>query len=154
KEKQALSNGRVSALRETEMLNTAGNVSVEEISPSSSRSLHALDWLNFFMADVVTGVGPFLAIYLTATRHWDPASVGLVVAIQSVASVVAQGPCGWLVDWSEHKKWLIACAAIIVAAGCFGIVQVSNLRGEIAAQTFIGIASAIFPPAIAALSLG
>ncbi len=87
------------------MVSTAVNVRPGDIS-QSSRSLHALDWLNFFMADVVTGVGPFLAIYLTATRHWDPASVGLVVATQSVASVVAQGPCGWLVDWSEHKKWL------------------------------------------------
>src|SRR5436305_1479201 len=88
------------------MVNTAATGRPRDIS-QASRSLHALDWLNFFMADVVTGVGPFLAIYLTATRHWDPASVGVVVATQSVASVVAQGPCGWLVDWPERKKWLI-----------------------------------------------
>ena len=34
-------------------------------------SLRGLDWVNFFMADVNTGIGPFLAIYLTATRHWN-----------------------------------------------------------------------------------
>jgi hypothetical protein len=49
-------------------------------------SLRALDWLNFFMADVNTGIGPFLAIYLTATRHWNPASVGMVVAAQGISA--------------------------------------------------------------------
>ena len=65
---------------------------------SQARSLKGLDWVNFFMADVATGIGPFLAIYLTATRHWDPASVGMVVAAQAVAGVIAQVPAGWLVD--------------------------------------------------------
>ncbi|MBV9227202.1 MAG: MFS transporter, partial [Acidobacteriaceae bacterium] len=60
------------------------------------RSLRALDWINFFMADVNTGIGPFLAIYLTASRHWNPASVGVVISAQSIASVAAQGPAGWL----------------------------------------------------------
>ncbi len=90
------------------------------------QSLRALDWLNFFMADVATGEGPFLAIYLTATRHWDPASVCLVVATQSIASVAAQAPAGWMVDWSEHKKWLIIGAAVPVAFGCVGIVLAPN----------------------------
>ena len=74
-------------------------------------SLRGLDWVNFFMADVNTGIGPFLAIYLTATRHWDPASVGMVVAAQSIASVVAQAPAGWLVDNSTKKKWLVIFGA-------------------------------------------
>jgi hypothetical protein len=77
------------------MVATAQNTVAGENSRDRARSLKALDSLNFFVADVVTGVGPFLAIYLTATRHWDPASVGVVVATQSVASVVVQGPCGW-----------------------------------------------------------
>src|SRR6266852_3709973 len=38
------------------------------MSPKNTRSLRALDWLNFSMADVLTGLGPFLAIYLTASR--------------------------------------------------------------------------------------
>jgi hypothetical protein len=31
-----------------------------------------LDWLNFFLADVKDGLGPFLAIYLLSSQHWDP----------------------------------------------------------------------------------
>ena len=124
------------------------------MSESKQQSLRALDWLNFFMADVATGVGPFLAIYLTATRHWDPASVGVVVATQSVASVVAQWPAGWIVDWSEHKKRLIIGAAILVAVGCVGIGLAPNLTTEVCTQILIGVAGAFFAPAIAAVSLG
>ncbi len=120
----------------------------------STRSQRGLDWLNFFMADVATGVGPFLAIYLTAARHWNPASVGIVVAVQSIASVIAQGPAGWLVDWSEHKKRLVIAAAVVVAFGCVGIVWSPGEAAEVITQILIGIAAALFPPAIAAISLG
>jgi MFS family permease len=117
-------------------------------------SLRALDWLNFFMADVNTGIGPFLAIYLTATRHWNPASVGMVVAAQGISSVIAQGPAGWLVDWSQHKKRLIIGAAAVVALGCVGIVAAAQEPAEILTQILIGVAAALFPPTIAAISLG
>ena len=118
------------------------------------RSLRGLDWVNFFMADVNTGIGPFLAIYLTATRHWDPASVGVVVAAQAVASLAAQAPAGWVVDNSTKKKWLLIIGAVIVAAGCVGIVVAPAISTEIAIQILIGITAAIFPPAIAAIALG
>lgn len=118
------------------------------------RSLRGLDWVNFFMADVASGVGPFLAIYLTATRHWDPASVGMVVAAQAIASVVAQVPAGWLVDNSTKKKWLVVCGAGLVAVGCVGIVLAPNVASEAGVQVLIGLTAAIFPPAIAAMALG
>ena len=121
---------------------------------TQQRSLRGLDWINFFMADVNTGIGPFLAIYLTAARHWNPASVGVVISAQSIASVLAQGPAGWLVDWSQNKKRLIIGGAIAVALGCVGIVLSPNQPSEIFTQVLIGIAAAIFPPAIAAISLG
>lgn len=110
--------------------------------------------MNFFMADVNTGIGPFLAIYLTATRHWGPASVGIVVSAQSIASVVAQGPAGWLVDWSQNKKRLLIGGAALVALGCLGIGLSPSEPLEILTQILIGLTAAIFPPAIAAISLG
>lgn len=106
------------------------------------------------MADINTGIGPFLAIYLTASRHWNPASVGVVISAQSIASVAAQGPAGWLVDRSQHKKQLIIYGAAAVALGCMGIVYSPDEPAEILTQILIGIAAAIFPPAIAAISLG
>jgi MFS family permease len=121
---------------------------------NQERSLKGLDWVNFFMADVATGIGPFLAIYLTATRHWDPASVGMVVGAQAVAGVVAQAPAGWLVDNSTKKKWLVIFGAMLVAAGCVAIVLARNVASEVAVQIVIGLTAAIFPPTIAAIALG
>src|SRR3984957_10487761 len=117
---------------------------------NQERSLNGLDWVNFFMADVATGIGPFLAIYLTATRHWNPANVGMVVAAQAVAGVVAQAPAGWLVDTSTKKKWLLIFGAVVIAAGCVGIVLAPNVASEVGVQIAIGLTAAVFPPTIAA----
>ncbi|HEV2175460.1 MAG TPA: MFS transporter, partial [Nitrospira sp.] len=119
-----------------------------------SLSLRGLDWVNFFMADVSTGIGPFLAIYLTATRHWDAGTVGVVVAVQAVASLVAQAPAGWLVDASTRKKWLVILAAVMVAIGSIGIVLAPNMPSEVGVVILIGLSGALFPPAIAAIALG
>jgi len=118
------------------------------------QSLRGLDWINFFMADVNTGIGPFLAIYLTATGHWNPADVGIAVSAQSIASVLAQAPAGWLVDNSKNKKWLIIIGASIVAAGCICIVLAPSLPWQVANQVLIGLTAALFPPTIAAMALG
>jgi len=118
------------------------------------RSLRGLDWMNFFLADVNTGIGPFLAIYLTATRHWNPAAVGMVISAQSIAGVLAQAPAGWLVDNSKNKKWLVIVAATVVAVGCIGIVLAPTVGWQIGNQVLIGVAAVIFPPTVAALALG
>jgi len=120
----------------------------------NQRSLRGLDWMNFFLADVNTGIGPFLAIYLTASRHWNPAAVGMVVSAQSIASMLAQAPAGWLVDFSRNKKWLVIAAAVVVAAGCVSIVLAPNVPWQAANQVVIGLAAAIFPPTVAAIALG
>ncbi len=44
---------------------------------SLPRSLHALDGLNFFLADVQSGLGPFLGIYLLTVPGWNPDGIGL-----------------------------------------------------------------------------
>ena len=50
-----------------------------------------LDWLNFLLADVQTGVGPFLAIYL-ASYNWNEQRVGLALTIGGIAGIVSQTP--------------------------------------------------------------
>jgi hypothetical protein len=50
-------------------------VNATEIDPGKKRSLHALEATIFFLADVQTGLGPFLAAYL-AGAAWEPGHVG------------------------------------------------------------------------------
>ena len=48
----------------------------------------ALDALNFFLADVRDGLGPYLAIYLPTKQKWDEAATGAVMSVaRSPASV-------------------------------------------------------------------
>jgi hypothetical protein len=39
-----------------------------------------LDALNFFLADVREGLGPYLAIYLLTEQKWNEANIGIVMA--------------------------------------------------------------------------
>ena len=74
-----------------------------------------LDWLNFFLADVKDGLGPFLAIFLMSSQHWDAGRIGVVLTIAGVATVLARGPGGALVDAVHWKRTLIAIGATAVA---------------------------------------
>jgi isocitrate lyase len=46
-------------------------------SASPRASARGLDWFTFFLADIQTGFGPFVAIYLTA-HQWAQFDIGLV----------------------------------------------------------------------------
>src|SRR2546428_4241039 len=81
----------------------------------SRRSLEALDWLNFFLADVRTGVGPFLAIYL-ATQGWNEQAVGVALTVGGLAGVLSQAPARALVDAGRPKRALIGGAGGLIAA--------------------------------------
>jgi MFS family permease len=113
-----------------------------------------LDWLNFFLADVKDGLGPFLAIYLLSSRHWDPGKIGVVMMIAGVATVTARTPFGALVDWTRWKRGLMVAAAVAVAGGALAMSFFPNFWLIAVVQAAIGSADAIFPAAIGAISLG
>jgi predicted MFS family arabinose efflux permease len=119
----------------------------------SARSLRALDWLNFLLADVQAGVGPFLAIFLAGYK-WNEQQVGIALTIGGIAGIVAQTPAGALVDRLRCKRLLIAVGVAALAVGALVIACFPLFWPVLAAQTLIGAMSSIFMPAIAAISLG
>ncbi|MDZ4876225.1 MAG: putative MFS-type transporter [Chroococcidiopsis cubana SAG 39.79] len=121
---------------------------------SPKKSLKSLDWLNFFLADVRDGVGPYLAIYLQASHKWSPANIGIAMSAMGIATVIAQTPAGAVVDRLRQKRLLVVVAAALVAVGCIGMILSPTLPTVVSAQALIGVAAAIFPPAIAAITLG
>src|SRR5215475_3339144 len=125
-----------------------------EYGVPSRRSLRALDLLAFFLADVKGGVGPFLAVYLQATRHWDPASIGMALAAASLTGVIAQTPAGALVDRLRQKRELVALAALLIAVGCLATLWFWSVPGVMAVQALMGMVEAVFQPALAGISLG
>ena len=78
----------------------------------------ALDALNFFLADVRDGLGPYLAIYLLTEQKWDEASIGIVMSVAALAGIIAQTPAGALIDRSTAKRALMVTAAILVTHSC------------------------------------
>ncbi|BAY45867.1 major facilitator superfamily protein [Scytonema sp. HK-05] len=120
----------------------------------SFKSLRALDYLNLFLADVRDGVGPYLTIYLKASQNWNPAQIGIAMSATTFATVIAQTPVGALVDRMRQKRLLIALAALFVSISCITIALIPSFPIVIGAQIMIGVAAAIFPPAIAAITLG
>jgi MFS family permease len=122
--------------------------------PLSRRNRFSLDSLNFFLADVRDGLGPYLAIYLLAVHHWEPASIGLVMTLAGIAALVAQTPAGALVDRTRRKRAVIAMAAIVVTASCLVLPFIHGFSLVAITQSLSAIASSVFAPGIAAISLG
>jgi MFS family permease len=120
----------------------------------SSTSLRALDGLNFFLADVRAGMGPFLGTFLRDSHHWDAGQVGIALAASQIGTVLAQTPAGAVIDRIRWKRLAVAIAAVMVAVGCILLYLVPTLLVVVAAQMVIGAAAAVFPPAVAALTLG
>jgi hypothetical protein len=105
-------------------------------------SLFALNALNFFMADVQGGLGPFLGVFLQA-RHWSPAEIGIVMTIGGIAGMVVTTPIGALVDWTYR-----AAAALAGVSGYFfGLGAVFAIL-SIMALLSIGATVGIDPRAI------
>jgi MFS family permease len=117
------------------------------------RSLLALGALNFFMADVAGGLGPFLGVFLQG-RLWTPAGIGVVMTIGGIAGMAVTTPLGALVDRTHAKRAIVVGAAIIIAAASIGILLRPDFVAVSAAQTAIGIGGAAVGPAIAAITLG
>src|SRR5438477_908747 len=71
-----------------------------------------LDWFNFFVANIQTGFGPFIAVYLT-TQGWTQTAIGLALSVGTVAAMASQVPAGALVDAARRKS---LAAALSIAA--------------------------------------
>jgi predicted MFS family arabinose efflux permease len=127
---------------------------VEETSLHPSRqTLRGLDWLNFLLADVQTGVGPFLAIYL-AGYHWNAERIGLALTVGGIAGIVTQAPAGALIDALRSKRTIIAVGLVALAAGGLLIAWFPSFWPVMGAQVLVGGISSVFMPAICAISLG
>jgi MFS family permease len=114
----------------------------------------ALDTLNFFLADVRDGLGPYLAIYLLTEQKWDQASIGAVMSAAALAGILAQTPAGALIDRTRAKRALMIAAAIVVTLACLVLPLIHRFELVAATQALAATAGAVFPPAIAAVTLG
>ena len=103
----------------------------------SQRSLRGLDGLNFLMADVRDGLGPYLSVFLKGSQHWSAGDIGVAMAASSVAAALFQIPAGLLVDTLRAKRLLVGVSGLGVAAGC--LLALSRDRLWLLATTAIAV---------------
>jgi MFS family permease len=117
-----------------------------------SRGPRALDLLNFFVADVQTGFGPFVAVYLT-THKWTQVEIGFALTLGTIVALISQIPAGALVDAMRNKRAAASGALIgVIIAASLLALQPTQLP-VLVAQVLHAFASCILTPAIAAISL-
>jgi MFS family permease len=120
---------------------------------ASLRSLRGLDGLNFFLADVQTGVGPFVAIVL-ASQGLGAKAIGIALTCGGLGGVLSQIPVGAWVDATRHKRGLLAGAVLVTAGSAIVLALGPGLPLIFASQALHGISTSVMGPAVVALSLG
>jgi MFS family permease len=122
------------------------------------RSLRGLDALNFFLADVRDGLGPYLAIYLVAVRGpshgWDEATVGAVITTAGIVGLALQTPIGGLIDRVRARRAIVIVAAAAVTVSSLLLPVVHGYGPVAATQSVAAVAAGVFAPAISAITLG
>ena len=117
-----------------------------------ARGPRALDMFNFFVADVQTGFGPFVAVYLT-TQKWTQVEIGFALTLGTVVALISQLPAGALVDAAHNKRAAASGALIGIISAALLLAIRPTVLPVMAAQVLHAFASCILTPAIAAISL-
>lgn len=117
------------------------------------RSRRGLDWFVFFVADVQTGFGPFIAVYLTSQK-WTQVDIGFVLTVGGLISLFGQIPGGALLDRLQAPRRAAAIAVSTIALSALILALWPTYLGVLASRILQAGASCVLGPAIASLSLG
>lgn len=111
-----------------------------------------LDGLNLFVANVQTGFGPFIAVYLT-TQGWTQTSIGAALSLGTIAAMASQVPAGALVDAVRSKAAVALFSVLAFSASALLFAVRPTPLWVYIAEVLHGFSSCTLGPAIAAMSL-
>jgi MFS family permease len=126
--------------------------SLRRLSPMFYR--RPLDWLNFFLADVRGGLGPYVGVFLLTQAHWNQATIGAALTVSGLIGITLHTPIGALIDATHFKRGLIVGGTFALAASALGIAWAPTLPVVLTADILMAVAGAIFAPTVAAITLG
>jgi MFS family permease len=115
--------------------------------------LRGFDWFIFFVADVQTGFGPFVSVYLTEQK-WTQVDIGLVLSAAGLVALVGQMPGGALVDFARSERLVAGLAVAAISVSALGYAAWPIFPVVLSAAVLHAGASCVLGPAIAAISLG
>ncbi|MCG5245590.1 MFS transporter [Methylorubrum extorquens] len=131
----------------------AGRPSTPGPADPSRRATYGLDAFTFFIANLQTGFGPFLAVYFTQQK-WTQSDIGLALTVGSLVSLLGQMPGGAFVDASRSKRFAAGFSAFWVGASAVMLAALPTYLVVMLAMAIHSAASCVLTPAIAAISIG
>jgi len=120
--------------------------------PMSASSRRGLDWLVFFVADIQTGFGPFVAVFLT-TQKWTQVDIGVVLTIGGLVSLIGQIPLGALVDRIRQVRTAIVITLVVIALCALAFAIWPIFPVVVASRVAHAVASCVLGLAIVSLSV-
>ena len=118
-----------------------------------ARGRRPLEALNFFMADMQAGIGPFLGVFLLA-HGWQSGWIGSVMTLGGIAGMAVTAPAGALVDGTKHKRLYVIVPGICTVLASALILWSQNFWVIAASQVATAIAGAAIGPAVVGITLG
>ncbi len=131
----------------------AAGAPMPDSGPPSKASGRGLDAFTFFIANLQTGFGPFLAVYFTQQK-WTQSDIGLALTVGGLVSLLGQVPGGAFVDASRSKRFAAAFTAIFVGASAVMLAAFPSYLVVLLAMAIHSAASCVLTPAIAAIGIG
>jgi MFS family permease len=107
----------------------------------SAQSLRALDALNFFVAGILAGFGPFVALVL-GDQNWSQEEIGFVLSTGALAALLVQLPGGELLDLAKSKRFLVALGTILIGVSALVIALWPRFAPVAAALVLQGLRAA------------
>ncbi|MFZ2005161.1 MAG: MFS transporter [Stellaceae bacterium] len=111
-----------------------------------------LDGLNLFVANIQTGFGPFISVYLT-TQGWTQTSIGTALSLGTIVAMASQIPAGALVDAIRSKALVALFSILAFSASALLFAIRPTALWVYAAEGLHGFSSCTLGPAVAAMSL-
>ncbi|WP_404714122.1 MFS transporter [Sphingomonas sp. MMS24-J13] len=119
----------------------------------ATRATAALQALNFFMADMQAGIGPFLGVFLQQ-KGWTSGPIGSVMTAGGIAGMIMTAPAGAFIDHTDKKRWVVIVTGICTVMASFLILFSQSGVIVTVSQVATAIAGAAIGPAVTGMTLG
>ncbi|MBE7217251.1 MAG: MFS transporter [Caulobacteraceae bacterium] len=125
----------------------------EGSAPKKVEGRGALQALNFFMADMQAGVGPFLGVFLSA-HGWRTGPIGTVMTLGGVAGMAVTAPAGALIDRTSRKRLYVIVSGVCTVLASALILLSQQFWVVAGSQIATAVAGAAIGPAVVGITLG
>jgi MFS family permease len=114
----------------------------------------SLDWLNFLLADVRGGLGPYVSVFLLTEARWDQATIGAVLTVSGLIGITMHTPLGLIIDATHSKRALLIGGVGALSACAMAIAWKPTIPVVLAADIVMAVLGGVFAPTVAAITLG